>query len=320
MEPYRGIDLLDLEAQLTDDERQVRDTVRAFVDREVMPVVVPHFNAGEFPMELIPRMAELGVFGALIDGYGCAGVSPVAWGLIMQELERADSGLRSFAGVQSSLAMTAIYLHGSEEQRQRFIPPMAAGELLGAFALTEPDHGSDPGGMESRADRSDSGYVLNGAKHWITNATIAGLAVVWAKLDGAVRGFLVDMSLPGVTTEAIHNKLSMRMSVTGSVTLADVVVPGDCLLPGTRGIGSALECLNSARYGIAWGVTGAAADCLHTAIEYTKQRRQFGRPLAGFQLVSAEAGAHGGGALQGPAACLPARPAPGRRGGSTGRM
>ena len=241
MEPYRGIDLLDLEAQLTDDERQVRDTVRAFVDREAMPVVVPHFNAGEFPMELIPRMAELGVFGALIDGYGCAGVSPVAWGLIMQELERADSGLRSFAGVQSSLAMTAIYLHGTEEQRQRFIPPMAAGEILGAFALTEPDHGSDPGGMESRADRADGGYVLKGAKHWITNATIAGLAVVWAKLDGAVRGFLVDMSLPGVTTEAIHNKLSMRMSVTGSVTLADVVVPGDCLLPGTRGIGSALE-------------------------------------------------------------------------------
>ena len=285
MEPYRGIDLLELEAQLTDDERQVRDTVRAFVEREVMPVVVPHFNAGEFPMELIPRMAELGVFGALIDGYGCAGVSPVAWGLIMQELERADSGLRSFAGVQSSLSMTAIYLHGAEEQRQRYIPPMAAGELLGAFALTEPDHGSDPGGMESRADRVDGGYVLNGAKHWITNATIAGLAVVWAKLDGAVRGFLVDTSIPGVTTEAIHNKLSMRMSVTGSVMLADVVVPGDCLLPGTRGIGSALECLNSARYGIVWGVTGAAADCLHTAIEYTKQRRQFGRPLAGFQLV-----------------------------------
>jgi glutaryl-CoA dehydrogenase len=285
MEPYRGIDLLGLEDQLTDDERQVRDTVRAFVEDEVLPSVVTHFTAGTFPMELVPRMGELGILGAHIDGYGCAGVSPIAWGLIMQELERADSGLRSFASVQSSLAMTAIHLHGTEEHCERYLPGMAEGRVLGAFGLTEADHGSDPAGMETRAEKTDAGYVLNGAKMWITNATIADVLVIWAKLDDVARGFLVDAKLPGVTTDAIHNKLSMRMSVTGSIALANVVVPADSLLPGTRGIASALDCLNAARYGIAWGVLGAAADCLHTALEYTKERHQFGRPLAAFQLV-----------------------------------
>ena len=285
MEPYRGIDLLDIESQLTADERQVRDAVRSFVEAEALPAVVPHFREGTFPMGLVPRMGELGIFGAHIEGYGCAGLGPVAYGLIMQELERADSGYRSFASVQSSLAMTAIHLFGTEEQRERCLPEMAAGRLLGAFALTEADHGSDPSGMETRAVKVGDGYEINGAKMWITNAGIADVVVVWAKLDDTVRGFLVPASLPGVSREDIHNKLSMRMSVTSGISFDQVLVGDDALLPGTRGLGSALECLNAARYSIIWGVCGAAADALHTAIEYTKAREQFGRPLASFQLV-----------------------------------
>ncbi len=285
MEPYRGIDLLDIESQFTADERQVRDAVRSFVEAEALPAVVPHFREGTFPMGLVPRMGELGIFGAHIEGYGCAGLGPVAYGLIMQELERADSGYRSFASVQSSLAMTAIHLFGIEEQRERCLPEMAAGRLLGAFALTEADHGSDPSGIETRAVRVGDGYEINGAKMWITNAGIADVVVVWAKLDDTVRGFLVPASLPGVSREDIHNKLSMRMSVTSGISFDQVLVGEDALLPGTRGLGSALECLNAARYSIIWGVCGAAADALHTAIEYTKAREQFGRPLASFQLV-----------------------------------
>ncbi len=285
MEPYRGIDLLDIESQLTADERQVRDAVRSFVEAEALPAVVPHFREGTFPMGLIPRMGELGIFGAHIEGYGCAGLGPIAYGLIMQELERADSGYRSFASVQSSLAMTAIHLFGTEEQRERCLPEMAAGRLLGAFALTEADHGSDPSGMETRAVKVGDGYKINGAKMWITNAGIADVVVVWAKLDDTVRGFLVPASLPGVAREDIHNKLSMRMSVTSGISFDQVLVGDDALLPGTRGLASALECLNAARYSIIWGVCGAAADALHTAIEYTKAREQFGRPLASFQLV-----------------------------------
>jgi len=285
MDPYRGIDLLDIESQLTGDERQVRDTIRGFVDREAMAFVVPHFREGTFPMELVSRMGELGVFGAHIDGYGCAGLGSVAYGLIMQELERADSGFRSFASVQSSLAMTAIHLFGSEEHRERYLPEMAAGRLIGAFALTESDHGSDPSDMETVAVKTAAGYRIDGSKHWITNAGIAGLIVVWAKLDDRVRGFIVETALPGVSTHDIANKLSMRMSVTSGVTLDGVEVPEESLLPGTRGLSSALDCLNAARYSIVWGVTGAAADCLHTALEYTKGRSQFGRPLAGFQMV-----------------------------------
>ena len=285
MQPYRGIDLLDIESQLTDDERQVRDTVRDFVEAEAMPAVVPHFRAGTFPLRLIPRMGELGIFGAHLEGYGCAGLGPVAYGLIMQELERADSGYRSFASVQSSLAMTAIHQFGSEEHRERYLPDMAAGRVIGAFGLTEADHGSDPASMDTHAVETADGFTLNGGKMWITNAGIADVVVVWAKLGDAVRGFLVDTSLPGVRREDIHNKLSMRMSVTSALFLEDVRVGEDALLPGTRGLGSALACLNAARCSIVWGVCGAAADCLHTAIEYTKEREQFGRPLASFQLV-----------------------------------
>ena len=285
MEPYRGIDLLELEDQLAADERQVRDAVRAFVESEALPAVVPHFREGTFPMALVPRMGELGIFGAHIDGYGCAGLGAVAYGLIMQELERADSGYRSFASVQSSLAMTAIHQFGTEEQRERFLPEMAAGRLIGAFALTEADHGSDPAGMETRAVEVDGGYELTGAKMWITNAGVADVIVVWAKLGDAIRGFLVPTSLPGVSRENVHNKLSMRMSVTSGVAFDGVRLDAGALLPDAHGLGAALQCLNSARYGIIWGVCGAAADALHVAIEYAKQREQFGRPLASFQLV-----------------------------------
>jgi glutaryl-CoA dehydrogenase len=285
MANYKGIDLLDIDSQLTDEERQIRTTVREWVDREAMPEVVPAFDRAQFPTKLIPQLADLGIFGAHLEGYGCAGVGPVAYGLMMEELERADSGIRSFASVQSSLAMTAIYDFGTEAQRQHYLPAMAAGKLMGAFAITEADHGSDPGGMETYAVRVNNGYRISGSKYWITNATIAGIVVLWAKLDDNIRGFIVDTSLPGVTSEEIHNKLSMRMSVTGGFTFQDVVVPEDALLEKSKGLGSALQCLNSARYSIVWGVNGAAADCLHTTIEYTKEREQFGKPLASFQLV-----------------------------------
>ena len=285
MQPYQGIDLLNLEGQLTDDERQVRDTVREWIEREAIPAVVPAFNDAVFPTPLTAGMADLGIFGAHIDGYGCAGLGPIAYGLIMQELERADSGLRSFASVQSSLTMTTIHDFGSEAQRERYLPAMAAGTLIGAFALTEADHGSDPAGMETRAERVGDGYRISGAKYWITNATVADIVIVWATLDDAVRAFVVDTGLPGVSTEEIHNKLSMRVSVTGGLTFENVIVPEEALLAGTSGVGSALQALNSARYSIIWGVNGAAADCLHTTIEYTKEREQFGKPLAGFQLV-----------------------------------
>lgn len=285
MDPYRGIDLLDLESEYSDEERLARDTVRDFVEREALAEVVPHFREGTFPRQLVARMGELGIFGAHLQGYGCAGLSAVAYGLIMQELERADSGYRSFASVQSSLAMTAIHTFGTEEQKQRYLPEMASGRLVGAFGLTEAGHGSDPSGMETVATKTGSGYSLDGAKYWITNAGIAGVMVVWAKLDDAVRGFAVDTSLPGISTEDIHNKMSMRMSVTGGIRFDGVELPEDALLPGTRSLASALECLNAARYSIVWGVCGAAADSLHTALEYTKEREQFGKPLAGFQLV-----------------------------------
>ena len=288
MEPYHGFDLLDIESLLTDDERQVRDAVRDFVEREALPVVTANFRDATFPLELVPRMAELGLFGAHIEGYGCAALSSVAYGLVMQELERADSALRSFLSVQSSLAMTAIWRHGSEEQRQRWLPEMAAGRDIGAFALTEAEHGSDPSGMETRAERTEGGWRLSGGKHWITNASIATLLVVWAQTDEGIRGFIVERDRPGVSVEDIRNKLSLRMSLTGAVHFDGVDLPEESLLPGTRGVVSALECLNYARSGIAWGVLGAAAACLHETLEYTKGRVQFSRPIAGYQLVQAK--------------------------------
>ncbi len=285
MDEFHGIDYLNIESELTDDERQVRDTIRQFVNDEAIEAVPEHFREGIFPQHLISRMGELGIFGAHIDGYGCAGISSVGYGLIMQELERADSGYRSFASVQSSLAMTAIYLFGTEEQRKFYLPDMAKGSTLGCFALTEADHGSDPSGMTTAVSASGTGYLLNGSKMWITNAGISNIAIVWAYFEGAIRAFIVDMSAEGVFVQDIKNKLSMRMSVTSEIRFENVSLASDALLPGTRGLGSALECLNSARFSIIWGVCGAAADSLHTAIEYTKSRNQFGKPLAGFQMV-----------------------------------
>ncbi len=285
MAQYQGFDLLGIEPLLSDEERRTRDTVREVLEREAVPLVTQSFRDATFPTSLVSTLAGLGVFGAHIDGYGCAGINSVAYGLVMQELERVDSAIRSFVSVQSSLAMSAIWLHGTEEQKQRFLPEMATGQKLGAFALTEAAHGSDPSGMETHAERTSNGFLINGSKFWITNATLAGVIVVWAKLDGTVRGFIVERGTPGLTTDEIHNKLSMRMSVTGSIALDDVEVPEESLLPQTKGVGSALQCLTLARFGIAWGVIGAAAACLHETLEYTKARVQFSRPLAGYQLV-----------------------------------
>jgi glutaryl-CoA dehydrogenase len=285
MAQYQGFDLLGIDPLLSAEERRTRDTVRDVMEREAVPLVTESFRDANFPTQLVPRLADLGVFGAHIDGYGCAGINSVAYGLVMQELERVDSAIRSFVSVQSSLAMSAIWLHGSEEQKQRFLPEMASGQKLGAFALTESGHGSDPSGMQTHAERTGNGFRLNGSKFWITNATLADVIVIWAKLDGAVRGFIVEHDTPGLTTDEIHNKLSMRMSVTGSIALEDVEVPEESLLPETKGLGSAFQCLTLARFGIAWGVIGAATACLRETLEYTKSRVQFSRPLAGFQLV-----------------------------------
>ena len=241
--------------------------------------------AKAFPLELVPKLAELGIFGANLHGYGCAGMNNVAYGLIMQELEAADSGLRSFASVQSALSMYAIYAWGSEEQKQRYLPGMAQGKLIGCFGLTEPDHGSDPGGMETRAKKDGGGWILNGTKRWITNGSIADVAVVWAKIDQGITGFIVDKGTPGFTTRDIHGKFSMRASITSELHFDDVKLDASAQLPTARGLKAPLACLTQARYGIAWGALGAARSCYHCALDYTKSRKQFSRPLAGYQLV-----------------------------------
>jgi glutaryl-CoA dehydrogenase len=269
------------------EERGVRDTVRRFVAEAVLPRVGELWLRGEFPQDLIPRMAELGVFGpTLPERYGGAGASPIAYGLMMQELEYGDSGLRSFASVQSGLAMYAIYRFGSEEQRQYWLPRMARGEVIGCFGLTEPDAGSDPASMRTRAVRTDDGWRLNGTKRWITNGTLARVAVIWAKdEEGVVRGFLVPTDTPGFTAREMTTKASMRMSVTAELFLDDVVVPADHQLPEARGLAAPLACLNQARYGIVWGTVGAARACLEEAVRYTATRVAFGRPIAATQLV-----------------------------------
>jgi glutaryl-CoA dehydrogenase len=255
--------------------------------------VVQHHRDGTLPVELAPEMGELGMFGPTISGYGCAGVSNVAAGLIMQELERGDSGLRTFASVQGSLAMMAIHLFGSEEQKQRWLPEMAAGRKLGSFALTEPDFGSNPAGMQCRATKTADGYVLNGAKKWIGNATVADVVVVWAKLGNdndqqAIRGFLVEKGTPGFKPSLIEGKLSLRIGFTAEIDFANCAIPADALLPQSGGLRSPLECLNHARFGIAWGAIGAAISCYEEARQYAVERRQFGKPIASFQLVQAK--------------------------------
>jgi glutaryl-CoA dehydrogenase len=279
------LDYYGVEDLLTDEERMIRTSVRSFVEREALPLLEGCHAREEFPKKLIPRMAELGIFGAHLKGYGCAGLSSVAYGLIMQELEAGDSGLRSMGSVQGSLAMYAIWRFGSEEQKRRWLPEMAAGRAIGCFGLTEPDHGSDPGGMETRARRDGKGWVLSGVKRWITNGSISDVAVVWAKDGETIRGFLVEKGTPGFSAPDIKGKFSLRASITSELVLEDVRVPADAILPEAEGLGGPFSCLNQARYGIVWGALGAARSCYLTALSYTQDRKQFDRPLAGFQLV-----------------------------------
>src|SRR5437899_5041330 len=281
----KDVDFYGLDELLSPEEKMTRDSVRLFVQREFIPHVERYFANETFPVEIVPRLAELGIFGANLKGYGCAGMNNVAYGLIMQELEAADSGLRSFASVQSSLSMYAIYANGTEEQKKRYLPEMAKGKLIGCFGLTEPDHGSDPGGMETRARKDGDGWVLNGTKRWITNGSIADLAIVWAKVDEGITGFIVEKGTPGFTTSDIHGKFSMRASITSELVLEDVRLDESHHLPNARGLRAPLSCLTQARYGIAWGAIGAARSCYHCALDYVKSRKQFSRPLAGYQLV-----------------------------------
>ncbi len=283
---FRGIDFYNLDELLTEDERMVRDTVRRFVEEHVLPVVAKHYDEATFPAELVPPMAEMGLLGASFEGYGCAGMGAAAYGLIMQELERGDSGLRSFVSVQGGLVMYPIYTFGSDAQKERWLPPMAKGEKIGCFGLTEPDYGSDPGGLVTHARKEKDSYILNGAKMWITNGTVADVAVVWAKDDeGVVRGFLVEKGTDGYSTRETKGKYSLRASDTSELIFEDCRVSAENRLPGTTGLKSALMCLTQARYGIAWGAVGSATACFDEALNYAKTRVQFGKPIASFQLV-----------------------------------
>ncbi len=282
---YEAPDFYDLDHLLTEDERLIRDTVRDWVSEKILPVIGDHYLKGTFPDDLIPEMAEMGLLGASIDGYGCPGLGPVAYGLILQELERGDSGVRSFASVQGSLVMWPIFAFGSEAQKERWLPAMHKGEAIGCFGLTEPDHGSDPGGMETKAVKKGDRYILNGAKMWITNGSVSDVAIVWARCDGKIRGFLVEKGMPGFSAPLMQKKYSLRASVTSELIMQDVEVPEENVLPGVEGLKGPLNCLSQARYGIAWGACGAAMACYDEARSYTLSRTQFDRPLASFQLV-----------------------------------
>lgn len=286
MSKFQGLDYYSIDESLSQDEIMVRNTVRAFVDDHVLPVIERHYEAGTFPMDLIPRMAEIGLFGpTLPERYGCAELNNVAYGLMTQELERGDSGIRSFASVQSGLVMYPIFTFGSEEQKDHWLPRLARGEAIGCFGLTEPDFGSNPGGMITRAEAKEGGYLLNGAKMWITNGTISDVAVVWAKLEGEIRGFLVEKGTKGFTAPEMKGKHSLRASVTSELVFQDCLIPKENLLPKSGGLKSPLMCLTQARYGIAWGALGAAMACYDTALSYAKSRIQFGKPIAAFQMT-----------------------------------
>jgi len=276
---YRTDDLL------TEEERLVRSTVGRFVDQRFLPIIAEHYEAATFPMEIVPELAKLGVFGMHLHGYGAAGMSNVMYGLACQELERGDSGLRSFVSVQGSLCMFPIHRYGSEEQKQRWLPKMAAGEVIGCFGLTEPEFGSNPAGMATRARRDGKDWILNGTKRWITNGNVADLAIVWARSEQGIRGFLVEKDTKGFEARQIHHKLSMRASVTSELILDDCRIPAGNELPEAQGLKAPLSCLNEARYGIVWGVLGAAIACYRSALEYAKARVQFDRPIAGYQLT-----------------------------------
>jgi len=285
MKNFKGVDYYGLDELLSEEQKSIRRTVRAFVDEQVMPIIADCYEHHRFPDELIPQMGELGFFGANLKGYGCAGIDNLSYGLMMQELERGDSGIRSMASVQGALVMYPIYTFGSEEQKRKYLPALARGETIGCFGLTEPEHGSDPASMETTAVEDGKYYILNGNKTWITNADICDVAVVWAKLDGEVRGFLVERGTPGFTTATISGKFSMRASHTGEIYLNDCRIPKENMLPEAEGLKAPLMCLNQARYGIAWGVVGAAMACYEEALNYCLERSQFGRPIASFQLV-----------------------------------
>lgn len=283
---FRGVDYMLVDSLFTQEELLVRQTARRFVEERLMPIIRDCYRDGHFPSTVVPQMAELGFFGATLEGYGCAGMSNVEYGLLMQELERCDSGVRSFASVQGALVMYPIYTYGSEEQKNYWLPKLQSGKAIGCFGLTEPQFGSNPGGMLTRARKDGSGWVLNGEKTWITNGGLADVAVVWARTEEGINGFLVAKGTPGYSTSDIHGKLSMRASVTSSLTFSDCRVPAENVLPKAKGLKAPLSCLTQARYGIGWGVIGAAMDCFETARQYSVVRKQFDdRPIASHQLV-----------------------------------
>ncbi len=283
-----GLDVLQIDDQLTPEERLVRDTVRAYAADRVMPHIADWFEAGILPRELAPELGKLGLLGMHLTGYGCAGMGPVAYGVACRELEAADSGLRSLVSVQGSLAMYPIWRFGSDEQKEEWLPRMAAGEAVGCFGLTEPDHGSDPASMKTNARPNGTGWVLSGTKMWITNGATADVAVVWARTPDGIRGFLVPRGARGFTARSIHKKMSLRASVTAELSFDEVKLPADAMLPGVSGLKGPLSCLTEARFGIAWGVTGAARTCLETAVDYARTREQFGKPIGGFQLTQSK--------------------------------
>ncbi|MFT6714855.1 MAG: glutaryl-CoA dehydrogenase, partial [Planctomycetota bacterium] len=286
LDPYKALDYFNLDDQFSEEELMIRDAVRTWTSERFVPIIGEHFEAGTFPMELVPELGELGVFGCTFpEKYGCAGLSSTTYGLICQELERGDSGLRSFVSVQGSLVMYPIFTFGTEEQRMEWLPKLASGEAVGCFGLTEPDHGSDPGGMTTRAVKDGDDWILNGRKMWITNGTISDVAIVWAQTEDGIRGFCVPTNLPGFSAPEQKHKFSLRASVTSELVMEDVRLPGSALMPGTGGLKSPLMCLTQARYGIAWGTVGAAMACFDEGLRYAQDRVVFGTPLAAKQLA-----------------------------------
>lgn len=286
MNKFTGVDYFNIQSLLSEEEIMIRDTVREFVSEEIIPIIEKHNREGSFPLHLVPKMAEMGLFGSTLpQKYGGSEMNNVAYGLVMQELERGDSGIRSFVSVQSALVMYPIFTFGSEAQKEKWLQQLAKGEKIGCFGLTEPDYGSNPGGMVTKAEKVDGGYKLNGAKMWITNGTIADVAVVWAKLDGVIKGFLVEKGMEGFSAPEMRGKHSLRASVTSELVFEDVFVPEENLLPKTEGLKNPLMCLNQARYGIAWGVVGSMMACYDAALNYAKSRVQFSKPIAAYQMT-----------------------------------